>query len=138
MTAPLQLYLLNATLASSPVSYAVPVYQALLVLLTTAAGGLFFGEFERTTLAGDCAYAGGGVLAIAGLSVLGAAASAAGEGAGKQHEKFSELVEPQQGIPSSDLVESRWELSLQASRSCLNPPGPPQTAGNPKCRDQTF
>lgn len=90
-TAPLQLYLLNGTLASSPVSYAVPVYQALLVLLTTAAGGLFFGEFQRTTLGSDCAYAGGGVLAIAGLVVLGAAASAT---AGKHEERFNELVEP--------------------------------------------
>ena len=93
-TAPLQLYLLNATLASSPVSYAVPVYQALLVLLTTAAGGLFFGEFARTTLEGDCAYAGGGVLAIAGLSVLGAAASASEE---KKQKEFNELVEEPSG-----------------------------------------
>ena len=54
--APLQLYLLNACLVSSPVSYAVPVYQALLVLLTTMAGGLFFKEFERTSLGGNCVY----------------------------------------------------------------------------------
>ena len=48
LTAPMQLYLLNTTLASSPISYAVPVYQALLVMLTTAAGGLFFQEFKHT------------------------------------------------------------------------------------------
>ena len=50
LAAPLQLFLINNTLASSPVSYAVPVYQALLTLLTTAAGGIFFREFAKTTM----------------------------------------------------------------------------------------
>jgi hypothetical protein len=36
--APLQLYLLDTALTGSAVSYAVPVYQALLIFLTTAAG----------------------------------------------------------------------------------------------------
>ena len=73
--APLQLYLLNSTLASSPVSYAVPVYQALLVMLTTAAGGIFFLEFEKTSVTGDLAYGFGGAAAIVGLMVLGKASS---------------------------------------------------------------
>ena len=73
--APLQLYLLNSTLASSPVSYAVPVYQALLVMLTTAAGGIFFLEFEKTSVSGDLAYGFGGAAAIVGLMILGKAAS---------------------------------------------------------------
>ena len=38
--APLQLYLLDTALTGSAVSYAVPVYQALLIFLTTAAGQL--------------------------------------------------------------------------------------------------
>jgi len=70
-TAPLQLYLLNSALNSSPVSYAVPFYQALLVLFTTAAGGIFFLEFATTTTSDNLAYFGGAALTIGGLTVLG-------------------------------------------------------------------
>ena len=43
--APLQLYLLHATLAGSPVGLAVPMYQAMMILMTISAGGVFFDEF---------------------------------------------------------------------------------------------
>jgi len=77
--APLQLYLLNSTLASSPMSYAVPVYQALLTLLTTAAGGVFFREFARTSTTANLAYSIGALTSLAGLGVLGNAKQAAVE-----------------------------------------------------------
>ena len=52
VTAPLQLYLLDTALTGSAVSYAVPVYQALLILLTTVLGGVFFGEFDTMSPTG--------------------------------------------------------------------------------------
>ncbi|KAL1496361.1 hypothetical protein AB1Y20_016317 [Prymnesium parvum] len=70
LTAPLQLYLLNATLSSSPVSYAVPLYQALLIMLTTAAGGIFFHEFAHIPVGNAVAFALGSAVAMAGLFVL--------------------------------------------------------------------
>jgi len=71
LAAPFQLFLINNVLASSPVSYAVPVYQALLTLLTSAAGGLFFSEFAKRTLGANALYAGGALTSLAGLVVLG-------------------------------------------------------------------
>jgi len=44
-TAPLQLYLLNMTLASGAVTFTVPLYTSLIMILTIAAGGLLFEEF---------------------------------------------------------------------------------------------
>ena len=87
LAAPLQLHLLNSTLASSPVSYAVPVYQALLTLLTTAAGGVFFSEFNRMSAQRTLVYAGGAAVSLSGLIVLGSAAQeaqAAGTSEGSQ------------------------------------------------------
>lgn len=46
MTAPLQLYLLNMTLASGAVTFTVPLYTSLIMILTIAAGGLLFEEFR--------------------------------------------------------------------------------------------
>ena len=70
ISAPLQLYLLNSTLASSPVAYAVPLYQSLLVITTIVAGGTFFREFEDISIA-DAAYFSLGVLAaVLGLAIL--------------------------------------------------------------------
>mmetsp|Transcript_71494 Transcript_71494/g.190160 ORF Transcript_71494/g.190160 Transcript_71494/m.190160 type:complete len:421 (+) Transcript_71494:3-1265(+) len=43
--APLQLYLLNMTLASGAVTFTVPLYTSLIMILTIAAGGLLFEEF---------------------------------------------------------------------------------------------
>lgn len=72
LTAPLQLFLLNATLASSPVSYAVPVYQALLIILTTAAGGVFFREFAHFPFSSAVVFLTGLFVAIVGLGLLSA------------------------------------------------------------------
>jgi len=76
LAAPLQLFLINNTLASLPVSYAVPVYQALLTLLTTAAGGIFFREFAKTTMMTNLLYGAGAATSLAGLGVLGSAQQA--------------------------------------------------------------
>ena len=46
MCALVQLTFLNQTLANSPVSYGVPMYQALLTVLTILTGGIFFSELE--------------------------------------------------------------------------------------------
>jgi hypothetical protein len=68
--APLQLVLLNSTLANSPVSFAVPVYQTLLIVLTILAGGTFFLEFG-TMDAGHGVFFGLGVaLSVFGLCIL--------------------------------------------------------------------
>ena len=81
VAAPLQLYLLNATLASSTVSYAVPLYQALLIVMTTAAGGIFFGEFARISANNGAAFAVGSLVAMIGLGVLSSK-----DGITKEHE----------------------------------------------------
>jgi hypothetical protein len=83
LSAPLQLYLLNSALTSSPVTSAVPMYQALLVLFTTTAGGIFFGEFAETSAASMLADAAGAAITMAGLAWLGAAASGDGRVAQK-------------------------------------------------------
>ena len=41
-----QLTFLNQTLANSPVSFGVPMYQALLTVLTILSGGIFFSELD--------------------------------------------------------------------------------------------
>jgi len=49
--APFELYLLNSVLTSCDIVFAVPIFQALLLTLTVATGGTFFGEFgELTTI----------------------------------------------------------------------------------------
>jgi multidrug transporter EmrE-like cation transporter len=70
LTAPLQLYLLNSTLASSPVSYAVPLYQALLIMLTAAAGGIFFREFAHISAQNGALFLLGVATAMGGLAML--------------------------------------------------------------------
>merc|ERR1711957_154161 len=44
--ASIQLYLLNAIIAGSPVTLAVPLFQSLLITLQVATGGTFFREFD--------------------------------------------------------------------------------------------
>ena len=68
--APLQLYLLNSTLASSPVAFAVPLYQSLLGILTIVAGATFFREFEHVPAANATCFAVGVLAAMLGLAVL--------------------------------------------------------------------
>merc|ERR1740117_425618 len=78
-TAPLQLYLLDTALTGSAVSYTVPVYQALLILLTTAAGGVFFGEFETMTGQQLLSFCAGVATAALGLAVLSASGGQAAD-----------------------------------------------------------
>lgn len=68
--APLQLYLLHATLTSSPVKHAVPVYQALLTLLSSAAGGVFFAEFARIPAGALLGFGAGISTIIGGIAAL--------------------------------------------------------------------
>mmetsp|Transcript_55312 Transcript_55312/g.89448 ORF Transcript_55312/g.89448 Transcript_55312/m.89448 type:complete len:327 (+) Transcript_55312:59-1039(+) len=73
--APLQLYMLNSTLVISPTSYAVPLYQTLLVLLSILAGGTFFKEFAAVSTDSFVVFIAGVVLALAGLERLTSAKS---------------------------------------------------------------
>ena len=70
ISAPLQLYLLNSTLASSPVAFAVPLYQSLLVITTLIAGGTFFREFEHISVASAAYFSLGVLAAMLGLAIL--------------------------------------------------------------------
>jgi len=79
-SAPLQLWLLNGTLAAARVGYAVPTYQSLLILMTTAAAGLIFGEFDDVTPTQMAWFAGGVGCAIVGLAILTATPQDASEG----------------------------------------------------------
>ena len=81
--APLGLVLLNTTLANSPVSYAVPLYQTLLIITTIIAGGTFFLEFGSMDVLHSVLFGLGVVLAIAGLSVLSLRKK--GDGARRHH-----------------------------------------------------
>ena len=69
-SAPLHLKLLNLTLAGAAVSISVPCYQFLLILTTTAAGGLLFDEFAGQAASTNAVYALGVCVAAAGLVVL--------------------------------------------------------------------
>mmetsp|Transcript_992 Transcript_992/g.2673 ORF Transcript_992/g.2673 Transcript_992/m.2673 type:complete len:392 (+) Transcript_992:2-1177(+) len=68
--APLQLALLNSCLVRSPVSYAVPLYESLLIILTVTAGGTFYQEFEHYKGHYFFGFIAGVVLTIAGLVLL--------------------------------------------------------------------
>lgn len=50
--APCELYLLQKLIATSPVTFAVPLYESLLIALNVAMGGVFFGEFPHFGVAG--------------------------------------------------------------------------------------
>ena len=68
--APTQLYLLDVTLASGAVSFAVPVYQVMLISLEVGAGAIFFLELEDMRPLGLLAFATGVLIASAGLFIL--------------------------------------------------------------------
>lgn len=78
VTAPLQLFLLDRLLAGSSVTAAVPVYQSLLILLTSAAGGIFFREFSTMESGSTVLYACGMVMAISGIAILSRSNAASG------------------------------------------------------------
>jgi len=68
--APLQLVMLNSTLVNSPVSFAVPLYETLLILLTVTAGGTFFNEFSELGIARVSIFAIGILISFVGLTSL--------------------------------------------------------------------
>ena len=70
IAAPLQLWMLAATLGGGSVASAVPMYQSLLIVLSVAAGGVFFREFESMSSRSVAGFAVGGVVAMAGVAVL--------------------------------------------------------------------
>uniref|UniRef100_A0A7S4BWH0 Magnesium transporter n=1 Tax=Chrysotila carterae TaxID=13221 RepID=A0A7S4BWH0_CHRCT len=67
VSAPLHLRLLNAHLASADASLAIPFYLSFLILLTTASGGLIFGEFATVKLPQLIVFGVGVAVATAGL-----------------------------------------------------------------------
>lgn len=69
ITAPSQLSLLTSAL-DARASLVVPLYQFCLVTLTTAVGGLTFHEFDALRPSDGWMYAGGALVATAGLLVL--------------------------------------------------------------------
>ena len=88
--APLSMYLLDTTLASGDVASAVPLYQTSLVLLTSAAGGVFFREFAAMGPPQAIGYTCGIALCLLGLGVLGHAHATE---AVEQGERLSTLGE---------------------------------------------
>ena len=69
-SAPSQLYLLNAALASSTLNLAVPAYQSFIILLTIASGGIFFQEFADYTAASAIAFFAAVIAVMTGLAIL--------------------------------------------------------------------
>jgi len=70
--APLQLVLLNSTLINSPVVFAVPLYESLLIIWTITAGGTFFGEFNQMPPEHLIIFCTGVLASILGLCILSA------------------------------------------------------------------
>lgn len=68
--APLQLALLNTVLVHSPVSFAVPMYESLLILLSIVAGGTFYREFDGMSAALTYGFVAGVVVTVCGLGLL--------------------------------------------------------------------
>lgn len=68
--APLQLYLLNIALARSPVSYAVPLYESLHIILAVAAGATLFLEFMDLSSGRVAGFAIGVATTLLGLGLL--------------------------------------------------------------------
>ena len=80
----------DTTLASGDVASAVPLYQTSLVLLTSAAGGVFFREFAAMGPPQAIGYTCGIALCLLGLGVLGHAHATE---AVEQGERLSTLGE---------------------------------------------
>lgn len=70
LCAPLQLYLIDVCLASGAVTYAVPLYQALLVIIEIIAAAIFFRELESVSPNRLFGFGIGVAVATAGLVVL--------------------------------------------------------------------
>ena len=101
--APLQLYLIDVCLASGSVTYAVPLYQALLVTLEIVAAAIFFRELESMPQRRLLGFGVGVAIATAGLVVLSRVKPPSG-GAVVAHAEGVELYEYRaatQGAPRS-------------------------------------
>ena len=96
--APLQLFLIDVCLASGAVTYAVPLYQALLVSLEIIAAAIFFRELEHEPIARLFGFALGVAVATAGLVVLSSS-----EANARRPSKSSQSVGPKQ----DDVEQSR-------------------------------
>lgn len=68
--APLQLYLLNASLGAAPVTYAVPVYQSLNSLSGAFVGAIVFDEFRGVGAHSVSLFAVGMLIAVVGIALL--------------------------------------------------------------------
>ena len=106
-SAPLHLALLNKTLVGSSVAIAVPCYQFLLIVCTTAAGGILFDEFAAQTSAALSAYALGVATATAGLVALSFLTSSTEltdleEGSSDDGDKSTHELQPVRDLPSPD------------------------------------
>ena len=62
-----QLGFLHMTLANSPVSYGVPMYQTLLTVLSIIAGGIYFSEFRHMQPMPFLVFVGGVVISLCGV-----------------------------------------------------------------------
>ena len=92
IVAPLQLYLLNLSLAAGDASFAVPFYMCLLTVLISAMGGVVFNEFDALFRPPMPLYL---VLYVAGLLLLlgGVAGLSFGQAARQKQEKAKETAE---------------------------------------------
>ena len=109
VTAPLHLHLLNRTLEGGAVAVAVPLYQSMLIIISSAAGGLLFNEFERLDTTQCAVYTLGLLIATAGLAVLSSHAPIDDDD--DSYEAGDELGElPMAGAPGEAADEdSSWE-----------------------------
>ena len=116
--APLQLWLLDAALASGDITYAVPLYQSMLVTLQLAAAAIFFHELGTTPTERLRGFAAGICVAIAGLVIL-ARATAAKEGAALDRQRRQR----------EQKTEGHWQQFSPREQSGLHAPGADGTAG---------
>lgn len=116
---PLQLLLLNVVVASSPITFAVPIYQGLVTLLTAIVGGVFFQEFRHASPSG--VYTFGIGLTLGGVSLL--------SWSGKGNQMVSGLSSSEEGdepMPSRSRLAPI--LSTECSRHLYISVGPPELA----------
>ena len=117
----LQLTLLNFTL-ESPLSLAVPLYQSLLLLVASAAGGIIFHEFDSCPTLG--LYFIGVLVSLLGLAVASCA------NAKKAHRGETPRDAMLPNVPASDAAsevtpsESAASVPIQARAASVEEPVP--------------
>ena len=118
ISAPLQLYLLNMTLASGRATFTIPLYLSLTMVLTSASGGILFNEFAPIAQREPApvwiiVYSLGVVIVMVGLVVL----SSRQEAKAMRRELHSKT--------SVDLGSQATEKALASDRSSLVGDEPP-------------